>query len=540
MSVCLRHFLEFQLALAATVLLAVPASRAAEPDPVERSVRVMINWDEQSMWRSQLMMRQRMKQPLDAAAVRKVLEDGVDEHARAGIDRFVYCAWARFDSPAPGFKAAGYDARIREISPGFAALHDAGLDQVKILRDRCRQHGMQFLVCLRMNDRHGIARKAKFYVENPDLRLDGYPGALDYKHVRVRNKVVSFVAEVLERYDVDGIELDYMRWCHMFDSSEAEKNAPLLTDMTREIRSLVDAAAKKRGRKKLLLSARIPQTLTECRRLGFDVKSWVQERLVDYICPSDFFFSDFNIAVDQYVSLCRGTDCKVYPTIHPLIQVNHPENITRENCRALVRGFYASGAAGVSTYNYQYNWRRWTGGTRGLVDGWPKTLGWLTELKNPQGDEARPRQYLFYPLWQIYSESGVAKAQRIAFERKDGARGDVTEIRLFETNPRPARTLTMQFKSRGLSAGDRLTFQVNGHLVPGDSIARTFDADGQDAKQGRPCGPFHRYVFPLKHEWLKPGVNRFKVVLAHDSGQGEKLLTGFDFEVAVTPVAEKR
>ena len=526
--------------LTACLLLVGSTSRAAEPDPVERSVKVIINWDEQSMWRSQLMMRQRMKQSLDAATVRKVIEDGVDEHARAGIDRFVYCAWARFDSPAPGFQAAGYDARIREISPGFGALHEAGFDQIKILRDRCRKHGMQFLVCLRMNDRHGIARTAKFYVANPDLRLDGYPGGLDYKHARVRNKVVAFVAEVLQRYDVDGIELDYMRWCHMFDSNEAVKNAPLLTDMTRKIRLLVDAAAKKRGRKKLLLSARIPQTLTECRRLGFDVKAWVQERLVDYICPSDFFFSDFNIAVDQYVALCRGTDCKVYPTIHPLIQVNHPENITRPHYRALARGFYASGAAGLSTYNYQYNWRRWTGGTRGLVDGWPKTLGWLTELKNPNGLEAGSRQYLFYPLWQIYSESGVAKAQRIAFERKDGANGDVTGIRLFETNPKPARSLTMQFKSLGQADGDRLALEINGHVIPTGTVRRTFDADGQNAKQGRPCGPFHRYVFPLKHAWLKPGVNLLKVVLAHDSGKGDKLITGFDFVVSVKPAAAGR
>jgi len=356
------------LVTATAVAWLLPAScllRAAEPDPVERPVRVMINWDEQSMWRSQLMMRQRMKQPLDAETVRKVLEDGVDQHARAGVDRFVYCGWARFDSPAPGFKSAGYDARIREISPGFGALHESGQDQIAILRDRCRKHGMQFLVCLRMNDRHGIARTATFYVENPDLRLDGYPGGLDYKHARVRNKVLAFIAEVLDRYDVDGIELDYMRWCHVFRSEEAVKNTPLLTDMTRKARVLVDAAAKKRGRRKLLLSVRIPQTLDECRRLGFDVKTWVRERLVDYICPSDFFFSDFNIAVENYVALCRGTDCKVYPTIHPLIQVNHPENITRANYRALARGFYACGAAGLSTYNYQYNWRRWTGGTRG-------------------------------------------------------------------------------------------------------------------------------------------------------------------------------
>ena len=118
MSVCLRHFVEFQLALAATVLLASPASRAAEPDPVERSVRVMINWDEQSMWRSQLMMRQRMKQPLDAAAVRKVLEDGVDQHARAGIDRLVYCAWARFDSPAPLLVSCLFQSRSSSLTPG--------------------------------------------------------------------------------------------------------------------------------------------------------------------------------------------------------------------------------------------------------------------------------------------------------------------------------------------------------------------------------------------------------------------------------------
>jgi len=522
------------LAVMVAWLLAVsPDLIAADPDPLERPVRLMINWDEQSMWRSQLMMRQRMKQPLDAAAVRKVLEDGVDHHARAGIDRFVYCAWARFDSPTPGFKSAGYDARIREISPGFAALHEAGQDQVAILHDRCRKHGMQFLVCLRMNDRHGIARTAKFYVENPELRLDGYPGGLDYKHARVRDKVLAFIAEVLERYDVDGIELDFMRWCHVFDSTEAVKNTPLLTDMVRKARKLLDAAAKKRGRKKLLLSARIPQTFSECRRLGFDIKSWIQQRLVDYICPSDFFFSDFNIAVEDYVVLCRGTDCKVYPTIHPLIQVNHPENITRENYRALARGFHRGGAAGLSTYNYQYNWRRWTDGTRGLSDGWPKTLGWLTELKDPATLEAKPRQYLFYPLWQIYSESGVAKAQQIAFERKDGARGDITSIRLFESNPKPARTLTMRFRSRGQHNDDRLALEINGHTIPDASISRMFDADGLNAKEGRPSGPFHHYVFPLKHEWLKPGVNLLKVVLAQDSGRGEKLITGFDFEVTV-------
>ena len=51
----------------------------AAPDAARRPVRVMINWDEQSLWRAQLTMRQRNNQPLDAPSVQQVLETAVDE-----------------------------------------------------------------------------------------------------------------------------------------------------------------------------------------------------------------------------------------------------------------------------------------------------------------------------------------------------------------------------------------------------------------------------------------------------------------------------
>lgn len=510
-------------------------SDAADRDPVDRPVRIMINWDEQSLWRSQLTMRQRNNQPLDAASVRRVLETAVDEHAKAGFDRLVYCAWARFGSPVPGFKSCDYEERIQEISPGFDKLHRAGGDQLAILLDRCHQHGMQFLVCLRMNDRHGIAQKAKFYVENPDLRLDGYPGGLDYKHERVRLGVLAFIKEVLDRYDVDGIELDYLRWCHVFQSDEAVENAHLLTDMTRKARAIVDAAAERRGRKKLLLSARVPQTFAECHRLGFDIRTWVQEGLLNYICPSDFFHSDFNMAVDQYVELCRGTGCQVFPAIHPLIQVNHPANIAPANYRALARSYYAAGATGIATYNYQYNWRRWTGGDRGVVDGWPKTLSWMTQLRDPHGEALKDgdRHYLFYPLWQIYSPSGAVKYERIVFERRDGETADAMTIRLYEHNAGPTRRLTMQFRALGLGDGDRLAISLNDTRIPDDSITTSFDADGQTAKEGRPCGPFHLHQFPIQQAWLKPGENRLAVRLAQQADNGADQIVVKEIEVRV-------
>ena len=119
-------------------------------------------------------MRPRTNQ-LDAASVRQVLETVVDEHAKAGFDQLASCASAWLASPVPGFNSNEYDERMHRISSGFGKLHEMGGDQLAILLARCH--------------RHGIAQKAKFYAENPDLRLDGYPSGLVYKHERVCARV---------------------------------------------------------------------------------------------------------------------------------------------------------------------------------------------------------------------------------------------------------------------------------------------------------------------------------------------------------------
>ena len=59
-----------------------------------------------------------------------------------------------------------------------------------------------------------------------------------------------------------------MRWCHMFEPGEGEQNAHLLTDFTRKARQMLDAAAQRRGRSRLPLGVRVPQTLEECGLSG--------------------------------------------------------------------------------------------------------------------------------------------------------------------------------------------------------------------------------------------------------------------------------
>lgn len=178
---------------------------------------------------------------------------------------------------------------------------------------------MKFLASLRMNDRHGIAREARFYGEHSEWRLRGFSGGLDYEHDGVCRAVLAFVKEALIAYELDGIEFDFMRFCHMFHPSGVEGNAPFLTDMMRRSRDILDDTAARRRVDRLILSVRVPQTLDECRTLGLDVAAWISKGLVDYVCPMDFFYTDMNIRTEDFVALTEGTPCKVLPGIHPLI-----------------------------------------------------------------------------------------------------------------------------------------------------------------------------------------------------------------------------
>ena len=505
-------------------------------EPAAHPVKLMINWDEQGMWRSQLEVAKRQKQTLDANTVREIVETAVDEHAKAGFDRIAYCGWVRFGSPVPGFVSAPFQKDYYGRAPGFGRFHEAGFDQIQILNDRCHEHGMQFLLCLRMNDRHGIAQHEQFYLEHPEWRLTGAPslGGLDYKYDGVRAPVLEFIEEALQRYDIDGIELDYMRWCHVFEPSEAVANTPLLTEFTRKARRILNAAGRRRGRR-LLLGTRIPQTLDECRALGFDIRTWIQDELVDYICPSDFFFTDFNIQVDRFDGLTKGTNCRIYPAIHPLICVGHPENIKPMHYRAAATNYYAMGADGIATYNFMYNWRRWTGGDRGLVDGWPKTLSYVTELRDLEQISGQHRKYLYYPLWNDRSQSGGIKHDVIKIDRTTRTSDKALRFRLAEDLSNPHLAATMTFKVTGLDDSDELNVQINGTTVPAENITRTFDADGLTPEEDKPLDPFYLYRFALDADLTKFGDNHLNVTLARTAGRGdtEIVVTRVDVDVTV-------
>ena len=483
--------------------------------------------------------------------MKAIMEDSIDEMAAAGIDTLATVVWARFEAMVPS-KVMPDPFRWVSGAQGYMTLAEAGYNPVDIMIDRCHEHGMEFIACFRMNDRHGGA-VGRFISDHPEWQLKRVGGGppVNYAYEPVRQEILAYIEELLASYDVDGIEFDYMRWCHMFEPGEGQQNAHLLTDFTRKTRQLLDAAAQQRGRSRLILGVRVPQTLEECDYLGFDVATWIKEGLVDYVVPSDFFYTDINAKTEDFVELTEGTNCKIYPIIDPALCWGDRVGVANlANYRAAAQNFYAYGADGIQTYNYQWHWdnqRIWgypeskprpaRAGRISPAYMWPAALGYLRELRDPQTVSQGDRHYLFHPLWEKGAPTGTVKDDRIHLDRAQTGAQSSQRFRVAEDLSNPKLRATLQFKAVDLAKDESLEIRLNGTVVPGRYTTRRLFSDGQSAWHGRELAAYYLYVIDLDWGMLDPpiinGDNELTVRLLPAQGQGEGLVTIDALEVYV-------
>ena len=479
---------------------ATPNTAAAPP----REGRIVHAWDGCTMWATILNTNYYEKPnreiPAPAAQFSKrILEELVDEEAAAHVDAIAYCLFTAFWSDVPSSKVCDL---FPWRPPG---MDEAGMDPLKVLIDRCHHHGMKFIADVRMNDRHGARNGIS--KKHPEWIILG--SANNYALEEVRNAMLTFTQEVLDGYEVDGVEYDYMRWCHMFERGEGAQNAHLLTDFTRKTRQLLDEAARRRGCDRLELGVRVPQSIAECDYLGFDLATWIQEGLVDYVVPSDFFHSDTNMKTDDFVKLAAGTACKIYPAIHPMISMDGPNEHYRlmnlANYRAAAQNFYGFGADGVSPYNYQRSFQRRAAAHRSSSNAaymWPAALGWLRELRYPDQVSQRDRHYLFYAVYKPphKSPTGFPNDENIYLARARPEQEGSRRFRMAEDFSDPGLRTTMQFKAVGLADDEKLDIKINGKQVPIDYITRVLDKNGQNVFEGDTLPPFYLYIIDMNWE----------------------------------------
>ena len=204
------------------------------------------------------------------------------------------------------------------------ALFDAGIDPYRVWIDRTRAKGASPWVSMRMNDNHDgwlphAARVCRWYKDHPEFRtLPGYTGrrwepyALDFAHPEVREHTFALFDEIVNRYDADGVEMDFMRASTYFRTDQGRAHAPVMTEFIRRCRTAAAKAGAKRGRD-YAVAIRLPYTLERALSLGFDAVEIARQGLVDVIivCNESQDRSDWNVPFDVWKAKIGAANPKV-------------------------------------------------------------------------------------------------------------------------------------------------------------------------------------------------------------------------------------
>ncbi|MCU0962836.1 MAG: hypothetical protein MUF48_22295 [Pirellulaceae bacterium] len=304
----------------------------------------------------------------------KGLQAFVDQYADSAVTHLFLCPNAMRASFRSRTRDAIWDP-VSGVEPtdtwpqNAKRLSEAGLDPYAVWISRCRQRRISPWLSMRMNDVHSVDEPDNF-MHSSFWRTSGQywrvphgsPSpwvnrALNYAHAEVREHQLALVRELLDRYDMDGLELDWMRFGYHLTPGREREEGLILTEFVREVRSLTRDASRSRGHQ-ILLSVRVPTHPDAAAGLGLDAVGWARDGLVDWIVPSPFWTSsDFDIPVELWLD--RLGDARQRVTVLPALEYNArpwPGAAAVANDLASARGFAASalerGAPGV----YLFNW----------------------------------------------------------------------------------------------------------------------------------------------------------------------------------------
>ena len=411
-----------------------------------------------------------------------------DYATKGGIDTLVQEVWHQGWTEFWRSDLCGYDARPQHQR--LVPMMDGGVMPLDIYVDECHTQGMTFVAGFRMNDRHG--HNADWFEqlgkEKPEWVLKGLKPsskrttdprsyevgcALDYSVAAVRDWVFSLMEEVANRFDVDGIELNYTRLPACFRREGVETGRGMMTDLVRRVRVMLDAVGEKKGRR-LLLGARVLADLDGCLKVGLDVPTWVSDGLIDYVAPGDIGFTVFNAQWEKFVTLARAHDCFVYPQVQLKLGYDHRDVVqTADHYRAAVQNMYGAGADGYSTQNYFE----------------VEKYDTLKILQDPKLIAQGNRHYVFYPIWGPNSSTQAGfkgdfpyHTEEIVLDRNALGKRGTFRFRLCEHLPRESKVNGKEVISGAILIcrpsivmGDEIVIDVNGEVISEEDVWYDWD-----------------------------------------------------------------
>ena len=209
--------------------------------------------------------------------------------------------------------------------PGLVHWREQGLDYFDELIQRGHKRGKEIWWGMRMNEVergdlavYDIKAFADMKDRNPVkaahpewlIRSWWWQGFWNYAVPEVRDYRLSVIREVAEHYDFDGVHLDFLRHTPFLPPGKQWENREHLTRFMRDVRSLLQSQAARRGRP-FMLAARVPDSVAGCHTDGLDIETWAREGLVDVLILGT---RTINVDVASFRKAMAGAPVKLMPS----------------------------------------------------------------------------------------------------------------------------------------------------------------------------------------------------------------------------------
>ncbi|MFO0916916.1 MAG: hypothetical protein U0872_01195 [Planctomycetaceae bacterium] len=260
----------------------------------------------------------------------------------------------------------------------FLDLEEAGVNWVEEVSRACRRRGISPWLSVRMNDMHGqynwdgsylncaLQRDPRFRLSgrqpNPQDPINPKDQSLNFAHQEVRDYLLLMTRELVEDYDFEGLELDWLRTPYCLDAPASPEQIEMMTQWHGEIRSLCEAKAARTG-KPYPLGLRVPIQLERLRAVGIDVPTLVKRGIVDFVNVSNIWQSTWDVPYDE-LRRELGPDVKIYGVTEAAanwMNVIEPgtgkkgyrfHSSSAELLRGNAAGKLVLGVDGIETYNF--------------------------------------------------------------------------------------------------------------------------------------------------------------------------------------------
>lgn len=248
-------------------------------------------------------------------------------------------------------------------------LRQAKVDSLSLVTRRAHEAGLEVFWAHRINDIHDSftdCMLSRWKREHPEL-LMGTPddmkrydishpryfwSALNFEKPEVLDYLYRITEDVCQRYDVDGIEIDYFRHPLFFRPNLDYMPATtwqldILTSFQRRIRELAYREGNRRGRP-MLVATHLPLNVEKCRYVGIDVQRWLADDLLDILVAGSGY-QPLSMPMKELVELGHARGVPVYANISESGMEQWGGRV--EAWRGAAANIWRSGADGIHLFN---------------------------------------------------------------------------------------------------------------------------------------------------------------------------------------------